>query len=93
MDRPSSPPSALHDLALAGDANRLVAYLATQEGKASALDGPDAYGFTPLQLATDRGKQQFSFYYVESNPTATRAEFCTWSRLARSQVTRRWSGS
>lgn len=54
-----SPPSALHDLALAGDAKGLSAFLATKEGKASSLDKPDTYGFTPLQLATDRGKPAF----------------------------------
>lgn len=49
------PPSALHDLALSGDAKGLSAFLATEEGKRSSLDEPDAFGFTPLQLATDRG--------------------------------------
>lgn len=52
----SRPPSKLHDLALEGDAGALSAWLATDDGKASSLDAPDSYGFTPLQLATDRGE-------------------------------------
>lgn len=53
------PASALHDLSLEGDAAGLAAFLATDAGNASSVNAPDSHGFTPLQLATDRGTLLF----------------------------------
>ncbi|BGP16793.1 hypothetical protein JCM10213_002187 [Rhodosporidiobolus nylandii] len=49
-----APPSQLHELAIAGDASALEAFLAG-EGKAAGLDERDSYGYAALHLAVDRG--------------------------------------
>lgn len=49
-----SPPSRIHELAIAGDVAGLEAFLAG-EGKGADLNERDSYGFAPLHLATDRG--------------------------------------
>lgn len=89
------PPSALHDLALAGDAKGLSAFLATKQGTAASLDAPDAYGFTPLQLATDRGTLRqltigccWRTLYADRLPTsqATSKQSRSWSAPARTRT-------
>ncbi|BGP40721.1 hypothetical protein JCM10449v2_004683 [Rhodotorula kratochvilovae] len=49
-----APISRIHELAIAGDAAALEAFLAG-EGSGADLDARDSYGYAPIHLATDRG--------------------------------------